>query len=102
MRRWLTPVCVALAGLILTASILPFRDQTLELQADGKNLGRIPALVYRILAVALGSLPLWILAAAVGISRRLRASIHDANKPVATAFVLGALLMIWIYREIRI
>jgi hypothetical protein len=99
VRRWLIPFCFALAGLISIAAAIPFRDQFIELQPDGTNLGRIPALTYRILTVILGSLPLVILNTAVGVSRRLRESIAAPWKAVLATFIVGSLLIICFFRS---
>ena len=48
---------LALAGLLLSARILPFRDQIIELRPDGKNLGTIQASYFRLAGVVLVDCP---------------------------------------------
>jgi hypothetical protein len=99
VRRWLTPFSFALAGLILTACILPFHDEVLEPHPDGTDLGILSASFYRIFTVILGSLPFSILAIAIGISRRFDVSIAAPWKAVAATFVFSLLLIAWIFRR---
>jgi hypothetical protein len=49
--------------------------------------------------VFVGSLPLIILDTAVGVSRRFRESIAAPWKVVLAAFIVGVLMIVWIFRS---
>jgi hypothetical protein len=92
MQRWWSLLGLALLSLILIAYALPFHAYVIELQADGSSLGEIPGEVIRFIGLAIGSVPLVILAALALFSRRFRAWAIPC-KFTGSAMIIGTLIL---------
>jgi hypothetical protein len=99
MARWNKYFGLAFVGLILGTVILPFHDYFIELQPDGKTLGRISAWIVRFVAVAFGSLPLLILSVIAEKSQRVRLSLRLWS--IAATSVLSFMLVVLVFLTFR-
>ncbi len=96
--RWLTVFGGALAVLLGVAHVIPVRDYFIELQPDGKSLGKIPAEGIRIGAIAFASIPL-ALAAIFLFAKRNRPKVNWLG--VSSALVVALLMLAYALRTIR-
>ena len=89
MVRWLQSIGLAVAGIIASGYVFPFRDRPV----GGGRLGLMAASEVRIIALVLASIPLGILILLVGASRRFRQSVAPW-KAALCAFAAGLVLLI--------
>jgi hypothetical protein len=97
--RWLTVFGGALAVLLVVAHVIPVGDCFIELQPDGKSLGRIPAEDVRVGAIAIASIPLAFAAIFVVFAKRKRPKV--AWLCVSSALVVAVLMLSYVLHTMR-
>lgn len=86
MVRWIQSIGLAVAGIIASGYVFPFRNRPIA-------GGQLAASQVRIIALVLAGIPLAILILMVGASRRFRQSVTPW-KAALSAFVAGLVLLI--------
>ena len=89
--RWPQSICLAVAGVILSAYVLPFRDSVYP----GAEIDRWPESYARATALVMAVVPLAVLIFLVRASRRFRLGITPWKAALVT-FVVDLAVMTWV------